>query len=234
MLVRADGPTLASFGISGVLANPELSLYNNSSAVIGTDTAWGGSATLANVFASLGAFALPADSADSALFLSLPADAPYTAEVSGVGGTSGVALAELYDADAGDPASRLTNVSARTYSGTGSNALTAGFVIGGSGTETLLIRGIGPALTQFGVTGVLTAPVLTVFDSTGAAIGTNSGWGGGAQLAAAFAQVGAFALPAGSADSAILVTVPSGNYTVQVAGANGSSGVALIEVYEVD
>jgi len=125
-------------------------------------------------------------------------------------------------------------VSARAFSGAGSNVLTAGFVIDGTGTDTLLIRGVGPGLTQFGVTGVLATPTVTVFDSSGNSIGFDAGWGGGTELASAFAEVGAFGLPAGSADSAILITLPSGNYTVEVAGANGSSGVALVEVYEVN
>jgi sugar lactone lactonase YvrE len=233
MLIRADGPTLASFGVSGVLAQPDLSLFNSSQAMIDSNTSWGGSAALASVFASLGAFALPAGSADSALFLSLGAGTTYTANVSGVNGTTGVALAELYDADGGDPQTRLVNVSARALAGTGSNVLIAGFVIGGSGTETLLIRGIGPGLTPFGVAGVLATPTVTLFDSTGTAIATNTVWGGGATLTAAFAQVGAFALAANSADSALLVTVPSGLYTVQVSGTDNSSGIALVEVYEM-
>jgi sugar lactone lactonase YvrE len=232
MLIRADGPTLASFGVSGVLTNPQLSLFNSAAVMIDTNTAWGGSAALAADFASVGAFALPADSADSALFLSLPGGTTYTAEIVGVNGSTGIALAELYDADAGNPPARLFNVSARALSGTGSAVLTAGFVIGGSGNETLLIRGIGPGLTQFGVGGVLASPQVTLFDSTGKSISTNSGWGGGSALTAAFAKVGAFALPAASADSALLVTLPSGQYTVQVSGANNSSGIALVEVYE--
>jgi hypothetical protein len=127
----------------------------------------------------------------------------------------------------------LTNVSARAFSGTGASALTAGFVIGGTGTETLLIRGVGPALTQFGVAGALATPQLTLFNAAGQIINANASWGGGATLAAAFAQVGAFALPAASADSAILVTLPPGLYTVQVNGAASATGIALIEVYEV-
>jgi len=233
LLIRADGPTLASFGISGVLSNPQLNLVNSSGVVVDSDTAWGGSATLANIFASVGAFALPATSADSALDVSLAAGTTDTVEVSGVNGASGIALAELYDVDGGNPPTRLINVSARAQSGTGNNVLVAGFVIGGTGTDTLLIRGIGPGLTQFGVTGVLASPQVTIFDASGNSIGFNSGWGGGSTLASAFTQVGAFALPANSADSAMLVTLPAGSYTVQVAGANGSTGVALVEVYEV-
>ena len=131
------------------------------------------------------------------------------------------------------PPTRLTNASARALSQPGSAVLTAGFVIGGTGTDTLLIRGIGPCLTQFGVGGVLATPQVLLFDSTGASIGSNTGWGGGGTLAAAFAQVGAFALAPASADSAMLVTLSAGNYTVEVAGTNGSSGVALVEIYEM-
>lgn len=121
----------------------------------------------------------------------------------------------------------------------GRNGRTALFVpdhdqSGGSGTDTLLIRGIGPGLTQYGVTGVLGSPQVTVVDAAGATIGFDSGWGGGSALTAAFAQVGAFALPANSADSAILVTLPAGSCTAQVSGANGATGVALVETYEVN
>jgi hypothetical protein len=80
---------------------------------------------------------------------------------------------------------------------------------------------------------VLANPAVTVFDSTGATVGANTGWGGGATLAGAFAQVGAFSLPATSADSALLITLPAGAYTVQVAGTNNSTGIALVEIYEM-
>jgi hypothetical protein len=232
MLIRGVGPTLATFGVSGVLSAPQLTLFNSGGTVLDSDMAWGGSGTLAGVFEALGAFALPATSADSALFTSLTSG-PYTAQVSGVNGTTGIALAELYDADAGNPPTRLTNASARAVSSPGSGILTAGFEIGGTGTDTLLIRGIGPGLTQYGVGGVLATPVVTVFNSSGASIGTNTGWGGGSALASVFAQVGAFALPATSADSALMITLPAGAYTVQVGSTNGSTGIALVEVYEV-
>jgi len=113
----------------------------------------------------------------------------------------------------------------------------AGFVVaGGSGTKPVLIRGIGPALAQFSVTGVLAQPVLTVFDSSGNAIASNTGWGtssNSAQLTAAMSATGAFALPAGSADSALLLSLAPGTYTAQVSGLNNSTGTALIEVYEL-
>ncbi len=233
LLIRAIGPTLSTFGVGGVLGEPQLTVFDSTQAAVASDVAWGGGAALVSDFLSVGAFALPAASVDSALFLTLPAGSLHTAQISGVGGATGVALAELYDADAGDPPARLINVSARALSGTGSAVLTAGFVIGGSGSDTVLIRGIGPSLTQFGVGGALSATQVTLFDSTGTAIATNAGWGGGGALVAAFSQVGAFALLANSADSALLVTLPSGLYTVQVAGTNNSTGIALVEVYEV-
>ena len=233
VLLRGVGPTLAVFNVSGQLNNPLLSLFNSVSVMMNSNAGWGGGAALVNAFSSVGAFALPANSADTALFQPLLAGTTYSALLSGANATTGIALAEVYDADAGTPATRLTNISARALSGTGSSVLAAGFVIGGNGTDTLLIRGIGPALTQFSVAGALARPQLTLFNAAGQAIGSNSGWGGGGALAAAFTQVGAFALPASSADSAMLVTLPPGLYTVQVSGANTSTGIALIEVYEM-
>jgi len=233
LLIRGIGPTLAVFNVSGVLATPQLGLFSSTNAMLGTNTGWGGGATLANAFASVGAFALPAGSADTALLQSLAAGTTYSAIISGANSTTGIALAEVYDADPGTPATRLTNVSARAFSGTGASVLAAGFVIGGNGTDTLLIRAIGPALTQFAVAGALATPQLTLFNSDGVAIGTNTGWGGGATLSTAFTRVGAFQLTAGSADSAMLVTLPPGAYTVQVSGANNTTGVGLIEVYEM-
>ena len=233
LLIRGVGPTLADFGVSGQLNNPRLSLFNSSSVMMNANAGWGGGAVLANSFSSVGAFALPAGSVDTALYQSLAAGATYSAVITGANDTTGIVLAEVYDADGGTPSARLTNVSARAFSGTGISALTAGFVIAGEGMETLLIRGIGPALTQFGLGGALAAPRLTLYNSAGQAIDTNAGWGGGGALAAAFSQVGAFPLPGNSADSALLVTLPAGLYTVQVNGANDTSGIALIEVYEM-
>jgi hypothetical protein len=233
MLIRGIGPTLTAFNVPGVLAAPSLTLFNSAGATLDTNTTWGGSTTLSNAFSSVGAFALPAASADTALFKSLTSGTTYTAQISGINNTTGIALAEFYDADGGSPATRLTNVSARASVGTGPNVLIAGFVIGGTGTETLLIRGIGPTLTKFSVPGALNAPRLTLYDSTGAQINANAGWGGATTLSVAFTKVGAFALDLGSADTALLVSLPPGSYSAQLSSADGSTGVGLIEVYEI-
>ena len=232
VLIRGDGPSLSSFGLSEVLQDVNLILLNSAGTVIGQNNGWGGTAALTAAFAQVGAFSFSASSLDSALLENL-GPGSYTAEVVGAGDGTGIALAEIYDADLGSTPSRLTNASARTMVGTGINAPLVGFVLNGGGTEQLLVRAIGPGLAQFGVTGALTNPVLTIYDGSQHAIATNSGWGGAAALASAFSQVGAFALQPTSADSAMLISLPSGSYTAQVTGLGGSSGVALIELYEM-
>jgi hypothetical protein len=157
-----------------------------------------------------------------------------------------VVLVEVYDADTGTPAARFINLSARSQAGTGSQTLIAGFAVTGTGSETVLIRADGPGLTQFSVSGVLAAPQLTLYDSNSKAIATNVGWStaptlGGSPVqstiagatTATFTQVGAFLLTANSGDCAIVATLPPGSYTAQVTGANSSTGVALVEIYEV-
>jgi hypothetical protein len=136
------------------------------------------------------------------------------------------------------PSATLGNVSCRAYVGTGTNVAIAGFVVtgqAGSGVQ-VLIRGVGPSLSQFALTGALAQPVLALFDSAGRPIAANTGWGTNpspSDISSAAAAAGAFALPAGSADSALVVTLPPGNYTAQVSGLNNTTGTALIEVYSV-
>lgn len=232
MLVRGDGPSLANFGISGALSNPVLTLYNGSSTQIATNSGWNNDSALSAVFTSVGAFAFPAGSLDTALLSSL-APGNYTAQIAGANGSSGVALAELYDADKQLVTARLINISALSNVSTSTSGLAAGFVIAGTGSERLLVRAAGPTLTKFGISSPLANPVLTIYDSTGKAIASNTGWAGSSDLATVAAQVGAFAFNAGSADSAIVITLQPGQYTAQVSSATGLSGPALIEVYEV-
>jgi hypothetical protein len=101
-------------------------------------------------------------------------------------------------------------------------------------TETIIIRAVGTTLSTYGVTGVLVQPTLTVYNASGTSVATNTVWGGGSKLSSAITQVGAFALPTTSADPAALVTLPAGSYTVQVYGVNGTTGNALVEIYEVN
>jgi sugar lactone lactonase YvrE len=237
MLIRGVGPQLAALGVGSVLAQPTIALFNSSGTVIASNTGWGtnaNAAQIATVAAQVGAFALPAGSADSALLVNL-APGVYTVELSGLNSTTGVGLVELYEVNPSDAAT-LGNISTRAQVGTGGNILFAGFVITGTQPATVLVRGVGPVLGTLGVANYLAQPILNVFNSSGTAIATNVGWStnaNAAQIATVSTQVGAYPLPAGSADSALLLTLPPGAYTTEIAGANGTIGVALAEVYFV-
>ena len=236
VLVRGIGPTLAAFGVGGAVTNPALGIFGSAPTAIVANDNWGGGATLSDAFAQAGAFALPQTSADAALLHTVAAGS-YTAQVTSVTGAAGVALVEVYDADPPASSSRLVNLSARSIAGTGPQTLIAGFVISGETPRTLLIRGIGPGLRQFNLTGVLENPRLelhTTINGQDTTLASAASWNDSPTLAAAFAKVGAFALPAGSADSAILITLVPGTYTAQVNGANNTTGVALVEIYEVE
>jgi hypothetical protein len=243
VLVRATGPTLATFNISGFLPDPQLSLFQSnadgSSTLLETVGVWGGDPTIASTAATVGAFPWPAASLDSAILYTL-SGGTYTAQAAGKIGDTGVALVEVWDATpavARTPASpRLTNLSARVQVGTGASEVFAGFVIAGSTAKTVLIRASGPALAKYGVTGTLPDPALTltnISSTPNVIVATNTVWGGDPQIAAVAGNVGAFPWGASSLDSALLITLPPGNYTAGVAGASGDGGVALVEVYEV-
>jgi hypothetical protein len=155
----------------------------------------------------------------------------YTAQVTGASST-GIALAEIYDT-APAAGARLVNVSARAQVGTGNSILIAGFSVSGNVPRQVLIRGIGPTLTAFGVGGVLANPRLDLYRGA-VLLQSNDDWGGTGALSNAFALVGAFGLNgATSRDAALLVTLPPGSYTAQVSGVGNSTGVGLVEVYEV-
>ncbi len=241
VLVRASGPALAQFGLSGVLPDPQLTL-NGPSGVVAADSGWNGNPQVASTATAVGAFNWTSTSSlDSALVESLP-EGPYTAQVTGASGDTGVALVEVYDATPSGsyaPAfPRLVNISARVQVGAGGNVLIAGFVIGGTTSKTVLIRGSGPALAAFGLSGTLPDPQLQLFqsnaDGTSTPLQSNTGWAGDPQIASVAASVGAF--PWGTSatpDSAILVTLPPGAYTAEISGASGDTGIALVEVYDV-
>jgi hypothetical protein len=236
LVIRAAGPSLTPLGVGGALADPQLTLFAGPTQN-GANDNWGGGATLLAAMTGVGAFPFAsATSLDAAVATSVAAG-DNSVRVAPVGNLSGQVIAEIYDAtpDASFTATtpRLVNVSVLKNIGT---SLTAGFVIrGGTGSRTVLIRAIGPTLgaAPFNVPGVVADPQLVLFNSASAQIGANDNWGGTAALTAAFTATGAFQLPAASRDAALLVTLQPGNYTVQVSGIGGTSGTALVEVYEV-
>ena len=240
LLIRGIGPGLAPFGIPNALPNTTLTLFGAGGSADATDSGWqvnsGGqndASEITTAGTAVGAFALANGSMDSALLATVN-DGAHTAGLLTTGGSQGIGLLEIYDTG-GNPSANLVNVSARMNVSGGGGTLIAGFVIGGSVAKTMLIRGVGPALTQFGVAGALADPLITV--SSGATtLATDAGWGSGsstaAQITAASAQVGAFPLPTGSRDSAVVLTLQPGAYTVRVSSVSGATGVALVEVYD--
>ena len=230
MVVRAVGPTLGSFGVSGVLADPRLSLVSGGATVASNDN-WLAADTAA--MAGAGAFALTGGSKDAALVVTL-APGVYSAPVTASDGGSGVALLEIYDAST-STTSAVINASTRAFVGTGDSVLIPGFVVSGTGSLRLLIRAVGPTLANFGVTGALADPTITLYRGT-TALATNDNWSGAAnavEISAVATAVGAFALPAGSKDAALVTTLPAGSYTAIVSGVGGTTGTALVEVYVV-
>ncbi len=240
VVIRAIGPTLGAFGVGGTLADPVMDVIPlGTSVAIATNDNWGGTPTLQTAFSRVGAFPLAtASSADSSVELALNAlgASGYTVRIVSKNPTaSGIALAEVYDEDALTSPVRLVNVSTSGFVGTGEQALVPGFVIGGTGPKLLLIRAVGPGLEPFGVPDVLNDPQLSLVPlGRDFQVAANDNWGGGATLTSAFAQAGAFSLPAGGKDAAVLVRLPPGGYTVIVSGIASGTGTALVEIYDLD
>jgi endoglucanase len=232
MLLRGIGPSLTVYNVSNPLVDPSLVLYNSQGTSFGTNDDWGGPTALSTTFSTVGAFSLSASSKDAALLSSLSAGG-YTLQVTTSNSTSGAALAEVYDANTSSTDPHLINLSGRGAVDASSN-LIAGFVVGGTGSLNVLVRAVGPTLTNYNVTGALSDPKITVYNASGVALASNDDWGGTAALSSAFTQVGAFNLPADSKDAAILVTLTPGPYTAVVTGVNGATGVALVEIYAVE
>lgn len=235
LLVRAVGPTLANFGVTDLLNDPQLAVLSSGGATLASNNDWGNSTTLTNVAAQVGAFALNPGSRDAALQLSV-GPGLYSVVIGGGTTSPGTTLVEVYDADnAAGGSARITNISTRSYVG-GTDILTAGFVVSGDQRKRLLIRAVGPTLAGFGVTNPLADPKIDILAGTNT-IATNDNWTQGAvvtQVTATTPTVGAFPLLPGSKDAAIVLQVNPGAYTVQVTSVGGTAGTALIEIYDAD
>jgi hypothetical protein len=229
LVIRAAGPSLGSLGVPDTLVDPRIELFAGAAKTAENDN-WGGSASLVAALSAVGAFPYSGPASLDAAIATSVTTRDNSIKVSGTG--AGAVIAEIYDATPAGAYSastpRLVNVSVLKNVGGG---LTAGFVIGGGTSRAVLIRAVGPGLTAFGLLGALDDPELTLYRS-GTVVERNNDWGGTSALSAAFSAVGAFALPPGSKDAALLMTLAPGNYSVQVAGAGGATGVVLVEVYE--
>ncbi len=236
ILLRGIGPSLTNYHVDSPLADPVLWLGSQTAGPLTSNDDWGADAAeITSASQRLGAFDLDPDSLDAALITNLAAGG-YTARIEDKSGGVGVALGEAYDGEISGTA-RLVNVSARTWVGMGDDSLIAGFVVSGTSGKTLLIRAVGPGLSAYNVSGVMNNPLLSVYrqgDTT--PLFQNDDWESisySDEIAATADDAGAFELAPGSKDSVLLLTLPAGLYTAVVTGANNTTGVALVEVYEI-
>jgi hypothetical protein len=224
VLVRAIGPSLSPLGVAGALQDPILEMHNASGAVFFTNDNWKDTQSAEIEGTGLA----PTDIRESAALLTLT-PGNYTTVVRGQNNTTGVGLIEVYDLDQA-ASSRLANISTRGFVESGDSVMIGGFILGGgNGAGKVVVRVLGPSLSQAGVTGALTDPSLELYDASGMLVAKNDDWKATQQ-----AEIQGTGLPpTNDRESAIVATLPSGNYTAVVKGVNGGTGVGLVEVYNL-
>ncbi len=220
VLIRGIGPSLANFGVSGTLSDPLLELHKSDGSVVTNDN-WqqGDTSQIPSGFA-------PSDPRESVVVATLT-PGNYSAVLKGAHGETGIGLAEVYDLDSAS-AAQLANISTRGFVNTGDNVMIGGFIVGGTEPAKVLVRAIGPSLIPFGVQGALTATTLELHDANGAVI-SNEGWRNTQE-----ADIIATTIPPGNDnEAAILATLVPGNYTAVVRGRNNTTGIGLVEAYNL-
>ena len=238
VLIRAAGPSLTQFGVPNALANPRLELHDSTN-TIGMNDDWqttqiGGVITSDQVAEIQSSGLAPSDPLEPALIATLPPGV-YTAIMEGVNGGTGVGLVEVYDLNAAS-GSLLANISTRGFVQSGDNVMIGGFIVVTEPTR-VIIRAIGPSLTQFGVPDALANPQLELHDAT-SLIAQNNDWQttqiGGIITSDQVTEIQNSQLaPTNPAESAIIATLQPGSYTAIVRGVNNTMGNALVEVYEL-
>jgi len=212
VVLRAIGPSLSNppFNLRGVLADPTIELHDATRAIIATNDNWKDTQQAEILATGL----QPTNDLESAIVMTL-APGPYTAIVRGKNGGTGIGLVEAYDFDLAAN-SKLINISTRGFVDTGDNVMIGGFIVGGGGSATVVVRAKGPSLSNppFNLTGVLQDPTLSLFDANGVIITSNDNWKDTQQ-----AELQATGLaPTDDHESAILVTLPAGGFTAIVRG----------------
>jgi hypothetical protein len=229
VIVRAIGPSLVGAGVPGALEDPVLRLQTDNGLVLAENDDW--RQTQQSEIEATGI--PPADARESALVQTLP-PGNYTASVSGKESTTGVALVEVYDL-AVSADSKLANISTRSFVNVDTEVMIGGLIVGagegegGAGSARVVLRGIGPSLAQSGVNGALQDPELLLYDANGAIIQTNQNWRDTQQVELQSLNLA----PADDREAALIARLRSGNYTAVLQGRDRSTGVALIEAYNV-
>ncbi len=224
VVVRALGPTLTQSGVSNVLADPFLSLFDGAGNVLRTNDNWKDTQQTEIQATGLA----PPNDLESAILRTLQ-PGNYTAVLSSKNGFSlppRTGLVEVYDTNTGALA-ELTNFSTRGLVGTGQNVIIAGFITNGS--TQVVVRGLGPTLAQFGVSQALADPVVSLFDGNGDLVSTNNNWKDKQQAAIEAAGLA----PPNDLEAVILAPVAAGNYTAILSGNGGGTGIGLVEIYKL-
>jgi hypothetical protein len=233
VIVRGIGPSLASVGVQDFLADPTLELHDATS-TLATNDNWktrpDGSSQQAEIEATT---IPPSDDLEAAIVRTLPANnASYTAIVRGKNNTTGIGVVEAYDLDQAAN-SKLANISTRGLVEAGDNVLIGGF-IAGNGLTKVIIRAIGPTLTNAGVTNPLQDPTLELHDGSGTTISSNDNWKLRPDGSSQQAEIEATTIPpTNDFESAIVSTLPPGNYTAVERGKSDTTGIAVVEVYNL-
>ncbi|MDQ3117161.1 MAG: right-handed parallel beta-helix repeat-containing protein [Verrucomicrobiota bacterium] len=225
VIVRGIGPSLGGVGVGGALADPTLELRAGDGTLIASNDNWKSDQQTEIEGTGL----QPTNDLESAIVATLPAaGASYTAVLQGKNGATGVGLIEAYDLESAAN-SQLANISTRGFVDTGDNAMIGGFILGG-GTAEAIVRAIGPSLTAFGVAGALQDPTLELYDLFGTVIDSNDDWKDTQQTEIAASGLA----PTNEKESAILMTLGSGAYTAIVRGQGNTTGVGLVEIYNLN
>jgi hypothetical protein len=222
VLLRGIGPSLTAFGVLGALANPTLELRDSDGSLIFANDDWMNSPQKQQIIDTT---IPPSDDLESAILATLDPGA-YTTILRGANDGTGVGLVEVYDL-AQDASVNMLNISTRGDVQSGDDVMIAGFIA--TGTTQILTRAIGPSLTEAGLADVLADPTLEVFDANGASLLANDNWKDSQQ-----SEIEATAIPPpNDLESAALMTLEAGAYTIIVRGANETSGIGLVEVYKL-
>ena len=242
IIIRAVGPELTQYGVPNPLGNPTLELHDDRGALIGSNDNWthtiiGGIITSNQVHDIQASGYAPGDGRESAIIAELPAG-NYTAIVRGVNNMTGVALVEVYDLSTNSN-SILANISTRAFVQTNDDVMIGGFIVQGGVSKKVIVRAIGPELTQYGVPNALADPTLELHDGAGNLIASNDNWVttiiGGIITANQFRDIlDSDYAPTDLNESVIIAELPPGNYTAIVRGVHNTTGVALVEVYDLN
>lgn len=227
VIIRAMGPSLTQFGFpaSEVLADPTLEVHGPGSFATLSNNNWRDTQQALIEASGLA----PTNDLESAIIASL-APGAYTAIVRGNGTGVGVGLVEVFDLDSA-ATSKLANLSTRAFVRTGNNVVIAGFILGnGAGDDRIIIRGLGPSLSAFGISNPLQDPNLELRDQNGSLLRSNGDWGDDQAQAAEITAAGL--APTNPKESAMAVTLSPGLYTAILAGTSGGQGVGTVEVYD--